>query len=112
MSAEDTVSDAAGAIAADRFVEISYDEIIPNNVALGSDKQLQRALEGWRPKYLDWWTGMGPVGFQQSEVYLRTAVGVDPAGWAKFGYVKMPSLSLGHSARAQGRGAHDSVRPP
>ena len=25
MSAEDTVSDAAGAISADRFVEISYD---------------------------------------------------------------------------------------
>ena len=95
MSAEDTVSDAAGAISADRFVEISYDEVIPNNVALGSDKQLQRALEGWRPKYLDWWSGMGPVGYQQSEVYLRTAVGVDPAGWAKFGYVKMPAYRWG-----------------
>ena len=95
MSAEDTVSDAAGAISADRFVEISYDEVIPNNVALGSDKQLQRALEGWRPKYLDWWGDMGPVGYQQSEVYLRTAVGVDPAGWAKFGYVKMPAYRWG-----------------
>ena len=95
MSAEDTLSDAAGAMSADRFVEISYDDVIPNNVALGSDKQLQRALEGWRPKYLDWWTGMGPVGYQQSEVYLRTAVGVDPAGWAKFGYVKMPTYRWG-----------------
>ena len=38
---------------------------------------------------------MGPVGYQQSEVYLRTAVGVDPAGWAKFGYVKMPSYRWG-----------------
>ena len=38
---------------------------------------------------------MGPVGFQQSEVYLRTAVGVDPAGWAKFGYVKMPTYRWG-----------------
>ena len=95
MSAEDTVSDAAGAISTDRFVEISYDDVIPNNVALGSDKQLQRALEGWRPKYLDWWSGMGPVGYQQSEVYLRTAVGVDPAGWAKFGYVQMPSYRWG-----------------
>jgi benzoyl-CoA 2,3-epoxidase subunit B len=95
MSADDIVSDAAGAISADRFVEISYDEVIPNNVALGSDKQLQRALEGWRPKYLDWWTDMGPVGYQQSEVYLRTAVGVDPAGWAKFGYVKMPTYRWG-----------------
>ena len=95
MSAEDIVGDAAGAMGSDRFVEISYDDVIPNNVALGSDKQLQRALEGWRPKYLDWWTGMGPVGFQQSEVYLRTAVGVDPAGWAKFGYVKMPTYRWG-----------------
>ena len=95
MSADDILSDAAGSMTADRFVEISYDDVIPNNVALGSDKQLQRALEGWRPKYLDWWTGMGPVGFQQSEVYLRTAVGVDPAGWAKFGYVKMPTYRWG-----------------
>ena len=95
MSAEDTVADAAGAISADRFIEIGYDEVIPNNVALGSDKQLQRALESWRPKYLDWWSGMGPVGYQTSEVYLRTAVGVDPAGWAKFGYVKMPAYRWG-----------------
>ena len=95
MSAEDTVSDAAGAISAGNFVEISYDDVIPNNVALGTDKQLQRALEGWRPKYLDWWSGMGPIGYQQSEVYLRTAVGVDPAGWAKFGYVKMPAYRWG-----------------
>ena len=102
---EDTVSDAAGAISASNFVEISYDEVIPNNVALGADKQLQRALEGWRPKYLDWWTGMGPVGYQQSEVYLRTAVGVDPAGWAKFGYVKMPAYRWGIllAPRVEGR---------
>ena len=95
MSADDILGDAAGAMTADRFVEISYDDVIPNNVALGSDKQLQRALESWRPKYLDWWSGMGPVGYQQSEVYLRTAVGVDPAGWAKFGYVKMPTYRWG-----------------
>src|SRR5512146_1849521 len=95
MSAEDTISDAAGAISADRFVKIDYDEAIPNNVALGSDRQIQRALEGWRPKYLDWWSGMGPVGYQTSEVYLRTAVGVDPGGWAQFGYVKMPSYRWG-----------------
>ena len=38
---------------------------------------------------------MGPEGFQNSEVYLRTAVGVDPTGWAKFGYVKMPDYRWG-----------------
>ncbi|MBV9289596.1 MAG: benzoyl-CoA 2,3-epoxidase subunit BoxB, partial [Hyphomicrobiales bacterium] len=80
---------------ADRFVEIDYDDVIPNNVQLATDKQLKRALETWRPKYLDWWNDMGPEGFQASEVYLRTAVGVDPAGWAKFGFVKMPQYRWG-----------------
>lgn len=74
----------------DQFVEVSYDDSIPNNVDLNSDKQLQRALEAWHPNYLEWWNDMGPDGFQQAEVYLRTAVGVDPSGWAKFGHVKMP----------------------
>lgn len=26
---------------------------IPNNVDLGSDKKLQRALEAWQPKFID-----------------------------------------------------------
>ena len=48
---------------------------------------------------------MGPVGYQQSQVYLRTAVGVDPAGWAKFGYVKMPAYRSGIllAPRVEGR---------
>ncbi len=95
MSSVDTANEAAGTIGSDRFVEISYDDLIPNNVDLTSDKQLQRALETWRPNYLDWWNDMGPEGYQQSEVYLRTAVGVDPSGWAKFGHVKMPAYRWG-----------------
>ena len=95
MSSVETLSEGTATVAGDRFVEISYDDVIPNNVSLSSDKQLQRALETWRPKYLDWWNGMGPEGFQQSEVYLRTAVGVDPGGWAKFGYVRMPEYRWG-----------------
>jgi benzoyl-CoA 2,3-dioxygenase component B len=38
---------------------------------------------------------MGPIGFQESLVYLRTAIGVDPKGWAKFDYVKMPEYKWG-----------------
>ena len=38
---------------------------------------------------------MGPDGFQDSIVYLRTAVSVDPKGWAKFDYVKMPEYRWG-----------------
>ena len=38
---------------------------------------------------------MGPEGFQESLVYLRTAVSVDPKGWAKFDYVRMPEYRWG-----------------
>ena len=40
------------------------DERIPNNVHLGDDRRLQRALERWQPNYVDWWMDMGPEGFQ------------------------------------------------
>ena len=89
------MSDLSEAIQSDKFVEVNYDDLIPNNVELSSDKQLQRALEGWQPNYIDWWKEMGPEGFQDAEVYLRTAVGVDPSGWAKFGHVKMPDYRWG-----------------
>ncbi|MGH8975302.1 MAG: benzoyl-CoA 2,3-epoxidase subunit BoxB, partial [Acidimicrobiia bacterium] len=55
---------------------IDYQERIPNNVDLFSDRRLQRALESWQPKFLDWWRDLGPVGFQDKDVYLRTAVSV------------------------------------
>jgi len=74
---------------------VRSDASIPNNVDLESDKQLQRALEQWHPQYLEWWREMGPEGFQDAAVYLRTAVGVDPQGWAKFGFVKMPDYRWG-----------------
>ncbi|HEX5706074.1 MAG TPA: benzoyl-CoA 2,3-epoxidase subunit BoxB [Pyrinomonadaceae bacterium] len=70
-------------------------ERIPNNVNLSEDKRLQRALEKWLPDYLDWWREMGPEGFQEKDVWLRTAVGVDADGWANFDYVKMPDYKWG-----------------
>ncbi|MDQ1559972.1 MAG: benzoyl-CoA 2,3-epoxidase subunit [Pyrinomonadaceae bacterium] len=70
-------------------------ERIPNNVNLSGDKRLQRALEKWLPNYLDWWREMGPEGFQDKEVYLRTAISVQPDGWANFDYVKMPDYRWG-----------------
>jgi benzoyl-CoA 2,3-dioxygenase component B len=68
---------------------------IPNNVRLEDDKRLQRALEAWQPRFLDWWREMGPFGFQDHLIYLRTAVGVDADGWAHFDYVKMPDYRWG-----------------
>src|SRR5574341_1339131 len=38
---------------------------------------------------------MGPDGFQEKEIYLRTAVSVEPDGWAHFDYVKMPDYRWG-----------------
>ncbi len=70
-------------------------ERIPNNVDLGGDRKLQRALEAWQPKFIDWWKEMGPEGFQEDQVYLRTAISVDADGWAHFDYVKMPDYRWG-----------------
>ena len=68
---------------------------IPNNVDLGSDRKLQRALEKWQPHFIDWWKEMGPEGFQADDVYLRTAISVETGGWANFDYVKMPEYRWG-----------------
>ena len=71
-------------------------EKIPNNVDLSSNKRLQRALEHWQPKYIQWWKDMGPQGFQDyHQVYVRTAISVDPDGWAHFEYVKLPEYRWG-----------------
>jgi benzoyl-CoA 2,3-dioxygenase component B len=77
------------------LVNVSYDTLIPNNVDLSSDKRVLKALEKWHPGYINWWNGLGPEGFQESLVYLRTAVSVDTKGWAKFDYVKMPEYRWG-----------------
>ena len=74
---------------------IDYTERIPNNVNLSENRRLQRALEDWQPKFLEWWKDMGPLGFQAKDVYLRTAVSVDAQGWANFGYVRMPDYRWG-----------------
>jgi len=77
------------------LINVSYDTQIPNNVGLSSDKRVLKALKKWHPGYINWWNELIPEKFQQSEVYLRTAVSVDPKGWAKFDYVKMPEYRWG-----------------
>ena len=74
---------------------INYSEKIPNNVNLSEDRTLQRALEGWQPNFINWWDDVGPVGSAGNDVYLRTAVSVDPQGWAQFGYTKMRDYRWG-----------------
>jgi benzoyl-CoA 2,3-epoxidase subunit B len=74
---------------------IDYREQIPNNVGLDGNRALQRALEHWQPRFLDWWREMGPSGSQNADVYLRTATAVDAEGWATYGMVKMPEYRWG-----------------
>jgi len=90
------------------MASIDYSEKIPNNVNLGEDRTLKRALEQWQPNYLAWWNDMGPEGSQNFDVYLRTAVSVDPQGWAQFAHVKMPDYRWGIflNPAEQGRKIH------
>src|SRR5215469_16971665 len=76
-------------------INVDYSTKIPNNVNLADDQRVLKGLEQWHPGYIDWWMTMGPEGFQTTEVYLRTAVSVDPKGWAKFDYIKMPDYRWG-----------------
>ncbi len=74
---------------------INCREQIPNNVGLDDNRALQRALEHWQPRFLDWWREMGPSGSQSHDVYLRTATAVDAEGWARYGMVRMPEYRWG-----------------
>jgi len=76
-------------------LNVDYDGLIPNNVGLSQDPRLRRALENWYPRSLEWWNERGPEGFQDKLVYLRTAISVEPEGWAKFGFVRMPEYRWG-----------------
>ena len=76
-------------------MSITYTDRIPNNVDLASDRRLQRALENWQPRFLEWWKELGPDGTNNFDVYLRTAVSTDANGWAQFGHVKMPDYRWG-----------------
>jgi benzoyl-CoA 2,3-epoxidase subunit B len=73
---------------------IDYTERIPNNVNLAGDRRLQRALEGWQPKFLDWWRQLGPA-LPTKDVYLRTAIAVGRDGWAHFDHVPMEEYKWG-----------------
>jgi benzoyl-CoA 2,3-epoxidase subunit B len=74
---------------------VDIDAKIPNNVDLSSDLRLQRALESWQPKFIEWWRALGPVAYMDAPVYLRTAISVGQQGWANFDHVQMPEYRWG-----------------
>jgi benzoyl-CoA 2,3-epoxidase subunit B len=73
---------------------IDYNERIPNNVNLSTDRRLQRALESWQPRFLDWWSALGP-SLPTRDVYLRTAVAIGRDGWASWARVPMEQYRWG-----------------
>ena len=77
------------------MTSVDYGERIPNNVGLGDDRRLQRALESWQPKFIDWWRDLGPVAFKDNEVFLRTATSVGQEGWAHYDFVRLPEYRWG-----------------
>ena len=74
---------------------VDIDAKIPNNVDLAGDRRLQRALEGWQPKFIRWWEELGPSAFKTNPVFLRTAIDVGQDGWANFDHVSMPDYRWG-----------------
>ncbi|MGH7986134.1 MAG: benzoyl-CoA 2,3-epoxidase subunit BoxB [Candidatus Binataceae bacterium] len=89
---------------------------IPNNVGLEHDPQLARALGVWHPRFLRWWDEVGPVGFDSSRVYLRTAISASAEGWANYAYVRMPEYRWGiflapRQPRKIGFGDHAELEP-
>ena len=89
---------------------VDYDGLIPNNVGLADDLRVRKALETWHPGYINWWQEMGPEGFQDRLVYLRTAVGVAIRGLGQIRLCADAGVSLGCTAGACGGGAENPVR--
>ena len=71
-----------------------YTDRIPNNVDLRGDRRLQRALEAWQPRFMQWWRDLGPDLIAR-DVYLRTAISADRDGWAHFGHLPLEEYRWG-----------------
>ncbi|HEX9035033.1 MAG TPA: benzoyl-CoA 2,3-epoxidase subunit BoxB [Streptosporangiaceae bacterium] len=82
---------------------VDYSERIPNNVDLATDRKLQRALESWQPRFLDWWAALGP-SLPTRDVYLRTAVAIGRDGWASWARVPMEQYRWGIFLSERGEG--------
>jgi len=74
---------------------VELKESIPNNIGLSGKPRLKAMLEPFRFRFLDWWAERGPAGFDAAEAYLRTPLGIDAQGWARYGYVRLSEYRWG-----------------
>ncbi len=93
---------------------INYSEKIPNNVNLGEDRTLQRALERLAAQLHGLVGRRGPRGIDQPRgvLYLRTAVERRPAGLGAVGPREDARLPLGHFPEPGRRQPRDPLRRP
>ena len=68
---------------------------VPNNVGLAEKPELRRSLEWFDLEFRKWWFDCGPAGIRDNEVYLRTPVGVDAGGWARYGFMPLSQYRWG-----------------
>src|ERR1035437_11007036 len=68
---------------------------VPNNVGLNEKPGLRKSLDWFDVEFRKWWFDCGPAGIRDNEVYLRTPVGVDAGGWARYGFVPLSQYRWG-----------------
>ena len=89
---------------------IDLQALIPNNVNLGENRQLQRALEHWQPAFLNWWDEMGPSDFKAKRGLPAHRRRRRRAGLGQLRLHADARLPLGHLPGRQGRGPQDRLR--
>ena len=81
--------------------QVDYDGLIPNNVNLGSDVRVKRALEKWHPGYFNWWKDMGPRFREFAGLSTAPPSALTP----RLGQIRLlahAGISLGHTVGAGG----------
>ena len=91
---------------------VDLNQRIPNNVGLGDDRRLRRALEAWQPAYVDWWKG-GGAGRAPDE--RRVPAHRRGRGYERLGALRLredAGLPVGHLPRPARPGPGDRLRRP
>ena len=92
---------------------VDIDAKIPNNVDLAGDRRLQRALESWQPKFIEWWKELGPVALPGQRRLPAHGDRRRPGGLGQLRPRRDARLPLGHlPRRARARPPHRLRRPP
>ena len=78
---------------------IDYTEKIPNNVDLGRDRVLQRALEHWQPAFLGWWSDMGPNETIETRIFGRLSA------WQNWIFIRPNAVGPDGALKVYGTGA-------